>query len=321
MMADAFQEFALKGRNVIEHWLEKADKAPKKTLPKVNSDRRVICTGGDGDLLMQLLQPHFGGVIMCSNRDRAKIKNENGRYVVESSKHLIHYGIADVLTTQVQLRISKEAEASRQDHVGKRVAKHFDVEADDGDNIFRGKVAKAIVAEGGEPEFRINYDDGDSEDVSEKELFEMLKLYEVHGEKKARTGKGKKSGPIKKSSVENEAQKENPEKAKSSDEKAVDIPSFPMKKNKSNEAPSDAKKPAAKKAKKAASDIAALVSGADPQSFVRKRIAKDFDGETYFGTIMEYDSSENPPFWHVGESLYCFVLIRTFLLLNSLMIH
>lgn len=76
---------------------------------------------------------------------------------------------------------------------------------------------------------------------------------------------------------------------------AAFIPLFPMKPN-SGRYPS--KKPAAKKAK-TGDDVAALVHSSDPHSFVRKRVSKDFDGSTYFGTIMEYDTSENPAFWHI----------------------
>lgn len=90
------------------------------------------------------------------------------------------------------------------------------------------------------------------------------------------------------------------EEAVSGEKAAADIPSFPMKgaKNKAKGAPPAAKKIAAKKAK-TGDDVTALVNSADPKSFVRQRISKDFDGETYFGTIMEYDDKESPPFWHV----------------------
>eukprot|EP00985_Skeletonema_marinoi_P027651 scaffold23032_cov82-Skeletonema_marinoi.AAC.1 len=37
----------------------------------------------------------------------------------------------------------------------------------------------------------------------------------------------------------------------------------------------------------------------DPNSFVNKRVAKDFDGECFFGKITKYDDTEPPPFWHV----------------------
>ena len=50
------------------------------------------------------------------------------------------------------------------------MAKHFKVEADDGDKIFRGKVVAVIEVEGEDPDFRIQYDDGDSEDVAIDDL-------------------------------------------------------------------------------------------------------------------------------------------------------
>ena len=170
-MVDSFQEFALKGRNVIHHWLEKAF---NKSIPaggaKVNSDRHVLCTGGDGEILMQLLQPFHGGIIEHIESDGAKLNDEtsNPRYMVSSNKHLIHYGIACVLSTQTRLR--KRKRLPHQEYVGKRVAKHFEVEADDYDNIFRGKVAAVIGVEGEDPDFRIQYDDGDREDVAMDEL-------------------------------------------------------------------------------------------------------------------------------------------------------
>ncbi|KAL7544124.1 hypothetical protein ACHAXR_013528 [Thalassiosira sp. AJA248-18] len=346
MMADAFQEFALKGRNVIEHWLGKSSHkgvTPTEEMAKVNSKKIIICTGGDGDILMQLLQPHYGGVIEHMESNGAKSKNGSStpRYIVEQSKHLIHYGIASALSVQVNLRNRKDEFSKKNDHVGKRVAKHFEVEADDGDNIFRGNVVKVIDAEGGGHDFRIQYDDGDSEDVSTSELYDMVKMYAIHGEKKPKKvapAKGKINSQKKKTaSPKAKAQKEKDEKdkVKSFDQKAfsekyntkktklldekavpVDIPSFPMKsgKNKSTVAPPEGKKPAAKnkangslpdakrpatKKARTGNDIAALVNGSDPRSFVRKRIAKDFDGETFFGTIMEYDDRENPVFWHV----------------------
>lgn len=81
--------------------------------------------------------------------------------------------------------------------------------------------------------------------------------------------------------------------ANTPNEKPEFIPLFPMKPN-----GTESKKPAAKKAK-TGDDVAALVHSSDPHSFVRKRVSKDFDGSTYFGTIMEYDNTENPAFWHI----------------------
>jgi hypothetical protein len=155
---------------------------------KVNSGKRVLCTGGDGDLLMQLLQPHHGGLIEqieSDDRDMTTGVSVDLHYEVDSSKHLIHYGIACVLSKQSKLSKQKQKELIREslqdkletpkldvlnDYVGKRVAKRFNVETDDGDKIFRGNVMKVIEIPGAESEFRIKYDDGDGEDVSMKEL-------------------------------------------------------------------------------------------------------------------------------------------------------
>ena len=101
-------------------------------------------------------------------------------------------------------------------------------------------------------------------------------------------------------------------------EKAIDISSFPIKTSipsfhMTNGAPSTAKKrgrpregvvaaggkpPAAKKVK-IVDEFTTLVNSSDPLSFVRQRISKDFDGGSFFGTILKYDNSENPSFWHV----------------------
>ena len=187
MMADAFQEFALKGRNVIRHWIDKAynrkaDDARAEETANVNTKRRVICTGGDGDILMQLLQPHYGGVIEHMEGAASPGSNKGGpstaQYAVKTSRHLIHYGVTCVLLAKVNLRKRREEfiRNPHVKHVGKRVAKHFDVEADDGDNVFRGKVMRVVKVDSGQA-FHIQYDDGDSEDVSVGELFGELPAF------------------------------------------------------------------------------------------------------------------------------------------------
>ena len=50
-------------------------------------------------------------------------------------------------------------------HVDKRVAKYFEVKDNNGDNIFRGKVAKVNEDEGNGPYFLIESDDNNKEDV------------------------------------------------------------------------------------------------------------------------------------------------------------
>ena len=56
-------------------------------------------------------------------------------------------------------------EFANDEHIGRRVAMLFDVQADDGDNIYRGTVV-GVNERDGAKEYGIKYDDGDTEDVS-----------------------------------------------------------------------------------------------------------------------------------------------------------
>lgn len=167
MLGDIFQELAMKGRNVIGNWVKKAFKSskPQKTAFKHNKEKRVICTGGDGDVLHLLLSPDSGGLIEVDDQDSPE-------YDVEVCKHLIHYGITAVLYNHVKLQEKKNAFAkvNADEHVGKRVAKVFDIEDDDGNNVFRGTVFGVSDVDG-KKEYRIKYDDGDVEDVYIDTLF------------------------------------------------------------------------------------------------------------------------------------------------------
>jgi hypothetical protein len=115
--------------------------------------------------LQLLLQPHSGGVI-----EQSPVKSDAlPQYEVEVSKHLIHYGIAAVLYKQAKTE-RLMSEFANDEHIGRRVAKLFDVEADDGDNIYRGTVV-GVNERDGAKEYGIKYDDGDTEDVSVVTLF------------------------------------------------------------------------------------------------------------------------------------------------------
>ena len=182
----------------------------------------------------------------------------------------------------------------------------------------------------------------------------MFKLYVKFGEKKAKraVGRPKKKNAKKEKASAEVAKSSNtvvPEKVKSAAQKVaskqldveeekdtrkkpIDIPSFPMK-DKSKEKSGNAKKPAAKKkasttiAKKPAAkrakkivivpDFSAIVNGTNPNDFVRKRVGKEFDGKTYFGTIMLYDDSEHPAFWHVGTCVQYLIEVVDFLIVQS----
>lgn len=298
-MVDVFQEFAGKGRHVIERWIEHAySKDDTKQTPlgtKYNEDRIVTCTGGDGDILCELLQPCHGGVIEAAS-------GNNLNYQVRSNKHLIHYGISVILNMHILARRERaNFGKSGESHVGKRVAKVFDVESDDGDNVFRGSVTEENEDDN-KKYYRVVYDDGDEEDVTAENLFDMLKLYKQHGEKKKspqqkqQNGKKKAEGKAKKSAASSKPK----EPTSRANKQAAEAPKFPLKSDSKKHANGDienGKAPAAKKAK-TKDDIKDLVKS-DPNSFVNKRVSKDFDGECYFGKITKYDDTEPPPVWHV----------------------
>jgi pantothenate kinase type III len=179
MLTDLFQDLAMKGRNVISTWLRKAFKSskPQTVVFKRNKDKRVICTGGDGEVLHKLLSPDAGGLIEVDDQE------ERG-YEIEPCKYLIHYGVTAILYSHAKLQQKKDefVKKNEDEHVGKRVAKVFDIEEDDGDNIFRGTV-QDVVKTDGKKEYRIKYDDGDIEDVSEDTLFgeyQLLRYGKTH---------------------------------------------------------------------------------------------------------------------------------------------
>jgi len=259
MMSSVFQDMALKGRNVIDQWLRKAYEQgvdpPTTTMDHnmFNRDRKIVCTGGDGGILMQLLQPNFGGVVemqMSNDPERRKFE-------LELSKNLQHYGIASVLSNHFNKRMMENHA-----HLGKRVAKEFNV---DGTSIFRGTVIKVILVDQGKEEFNVSYDDGDSEQVSAAELEEMFKLFHVHGEKKKEM-KLASNGQI----------------------------SLPAK----NKAPEEAAGNKRTKRTKPADPLIGMVENR-PTDFVQRRVAKDFDGDCFYGNLTAYDDSETPVLWHV----------------------
>ena len=91
MHVGSFTGLAMTARDVIKNWLSSTELiSPVET--KANTRRRVICTGGNEDILKPFLQ--------TSGLSSAH------QYSVESSKHIIHYGIACVLTKQDNLRNS-----------------------------------------------------------------------------------------------------------------------------------------------------------------------------------------------------------------------
>lgn len=301
---------------------------------------------------------------------------------MEVSKHLLHYGIAAALVERVRLRrnhkkfeaaalaVTAQAASSAATFVGQRIAKAFDDENEGGCEVHRGAVMEVISpaaaaaknggGEDGEEEagvrFRIRYDDGDAEEATLGDLYEMMNCFEKHGEKKVPTPRAPSSTTAKPSSAArgrpsaagSSAKKpsvsspqpwgsassttagsttksatKKPTPASSKRSPATNTTPAPTPRSNAKTArgtpgtPSSSGTPAAKKARKektpvpekkspavvakkpVVENVNKLVNDSNPRDFVRQRVAKDFDGETYFGFVTEYDDTEPPPFWHV----------------------
>jgi len=111
---------------------------------------------------------------------------------------------------------------------------------------------------------------------------ELFKMFEQYGEKAS-----KRSAAPKSNKGQSGKKRENPNSH-------LDVPKL---KEPRPRAPDTKNLSSAKVTK--GSDIVALVNSSDPYSFVHKRISKDFDGTTFFGTITKYDESDDPAFWNV----------------------
>jgi len=188
IIVDVISEFATNTRRVISQWMNIVGKPESKSKPdknhKKNRLRNILVTGGDGEILCQLLVKKTGGVIHSNPGpiDDPLLKE----YPVIHQKHLIHYGIASALMKQAQTqniqnhdiqKIKKlEQELDENNEcIGQRVAKKFDIHDGDGDFVFRGTITKIQRPEehkddSGETLYFIQYDDGDQEHVTSLEL-------------------------------------------------------------------------------------------------------------------------------------------------------
>jgi pantothenate kinase type III len=200
MMGQIMSETAHACRNVIKHWLElvgpdereaakQAKQARKKSTGRKmnfvkgspeNTQRNVIVTGGDGELISHLIQWNYSGIL----EGRSPIVARG--FTVILSKYVIHYGIQAALMDRVRDRWNledkerflngedKEKKDVNQLYVSKRVAKWFKDADANGSHYYRGTITKVFEGLGGKGTptilFHIEFDDGDEEDAEIEEL-------------------------------------------------------------------------------------------------------------------------------------------------------
>lgn len=258
MLASVLGEYASFGRTIIQTWLSKVGHAknPSKNSTQLeNHGRTVMITGGDGEVLTQLLRPNLSGILECAEKKETPLN-------IVHSKQLIHYGIAAAIMQQVKVVSGKTS--TKSPYLKSRVAKTFDQADHEGDHIFRGTVTLFTSHPNGDV-YTVRYDDGDREQVDLPELKSMLQLFNEVGEKSKKTTKAApQSTPVTK---------------------------------KRNNSTDKTNTPAAKRTKRKKT---VSLENRDPNSLVKKRIAKDFDGTIFYGEIEKYTYDEDDgDLWHI----------------------
>jgi len=180
MMVSVLNEISHSARSVIRLWLDKVglgkkiDQDAEKNLQEQrrkkmqNTERKVLVTGGSGELITQLLNHESGSIIELPKGS----KNEN--FNVLHTKNLIHFGVSAALLKYGKTQVLKDKKTDEEkvhlkDIVGLRVAKKFaDVDVD-GDQFFRGTVNKKFIDDDIQM-FLVLYDDGDKEHVTLDEV-------------------------------------------------------------------------------------------------------------------------------------------------------
>lgn len=197
MVLSTLHEVSCHLRGVVQSWKELVKDQKKRGRPpktdagtkemKVNSDRIVSITGGSGRLIAKLLSKDNGGVLSATMKDIVESKFITG---------LIHFGITHAVCnrsgkphdaaniSEKRLKKAKSNKSSKEydEYIGVKVAKNFADPDADGEYTYRGEVTEHQDWNGSRI-FRVLYSDGDSEDVSESELEQMIAHYQQVGEK------------------------------------------------------------------------------------------------------------------------------------------
>eukprot|EP00594_Rhizosolenia_setigera_P012803 CAMPEP_0178973692 /NCGR_PEP_ID=MMETSP0789-20121207/21894_1 /TAXON_ID=3005 /ORGANISM="Rhizosolenia setigera, Strain CCMP 1694" /LENGTH=452 /DNA_ID=CAMNT_0020661647 /DNA_START=530 /DNA_END=1888 /DNA_ORIENTATION=- len=268
IITNILSEYQKNMMGIVQHWLKTVGKYDENA-PDNNKTRRIYFTGGDGDIMLRTLNHS----IFDSDPDHPPAETTDGEgptstgfikevgCETEYRKHLIHEGIAALLVDKVNERILqvqkqlKKIEVNSENFnakiVGQRVAKNFNKpnKTRNQDHYFRGVVKEYDSDKEDGNYYKIEYNDGDEEDVTLEELKELIVNFLTFGE-----------GP----------------KTLSSDSVSKNSASGRGRKRKQNSTPTGAKKKPTNSLLK------------EPELQVEKRIAKYFEGSLYFGTVVKF---------------------------------
>jgi len=268
MITSILSEIACWSRRVISQWMNtvgRSDSNKNKSTSYDNAQRLVLLTGGDAEVLYQLLTKGAAGVLECksSGNNKDPLMEE---YAVTHTKHLIHYGIAAAIMKQHVIKLCNSQEyrdkimEENQSLIDQRIAKQHK------SKIIRGTIAKLTFSTTNRNEHDllnivVKYDTGEEEKVDMKELQTLLKLYKQHGEKDI-NAKSSSSTPNKRKSAEASTPKKKKEK----------------------------KQPTPKKVP---------VTFNDPDELKGRRVAKYFEKDLFFGVIKGHEKDEGVIYWQI----------------------
>jgi len=269
MISSVLSGMALGLQDNITNWIKLVGKGvPSKNgedksieAQVTNYHRMVHITGGDGDILAQLINQSKENPIIELAQDISASISEM-KCSVRHQKHLIHYGIASAIMNNVPLTVKKSKTLSSKkpadtksdrknelkEYLGVRVAKYFQPPGENSSKLYRGVVVGIKNPKNGPSYYLIRYEDDDREDVTLPELKKMI---------------------ITNASVEKKEKQANGNVKKRSSDFTT---SPPKKKQKIKPKPQPEQK--------------------SPQEYMGMRIAKWFDKDLFFGTITSFDPDE-----------------------------
>ena len=125
----------------------------------------VVTTGGDGELLADLLSPNANGLFPADPT--------TPQYTTTHVKHLLTYGISFELKDRFDQRAKKSKDGLEHQLLGKRIAKDFPRSPDpDGDSVYRGTIMASLRDKADtEVFFIVQYDDNDTEDLGLLDIY------------------------------------------------------------------------------------------------------------------------------------------------------
>mmetsp|Transcript_7389 Transcript_7389/g.17638 ORF Transcript_7389/g.17638 Transcript_7389/m.17638 type:complete len:626 (+) Transcript_7389:132-2009(+) len=305
LMTTTFTEIANQTRYLVKHLL-------KKVKDDGITDQRpvVVVAGGDAAFVIKVLQKDFSGIIQAE--PGAAMPSED--FDVEEAKHLVHYGVGQLLCQKVAPESDNPDDQLRETLKGNRLARRFPYLNYDGTDIFRGSIMS--IKGGAKLEddlFFVRYDDGDAEHIEFPDVYDALQLYLEVGEMKSgeklkldQVNKSINQMEQKSSKLKEDAPKRNEKRkeelaahqATDVNRKQAQSAKRGRKKDKDSSSASASGAPAKKKAK------TGKENGDKRTMYINKRIAKAFAGPKnesviYFGTIDKVTQPKEPFYWHV----------------------